>query len=142
MAKKQQQKNLSFPQQMFMKISFDVWSLNPRAGKWEFLGANFRFKHGVRGVATAYSVLNWVGQSTRLSHSLQSNLLDANVLHYQDLSSPARVEASSGDFEFSAKIAAEGFDKSDGWMARAWSAVLCRPINYLKGHKGHSNTLQ
>ena len=40
MAKKGQQpkkrKNLSFPQQMFMKISgclsFDVWSLNPKAG--------------------------------------------------------------------------------------------------------------
>ena len=47
---------------------------------------------------------------TSFSHCLQPEyLLDDNVLHYQDLSSPASaVEAGLGDLEFSAKIAAEG----------------------------------
>ena len=57
MAKKRQKtkkrKNLSFPQQMFMKISgclsFDVWSLNPEEGKCGFRAAKNRFKRRVIG---------------------------------------------------------------------------------------------
>ena len=55
------------------------------------------------------------------------------IFHHQ----PVRWKRAWETWSFRPKLQRRGFDKSDGGMARAWSAVLYRPINFHKGRKGH-----